>query len=470
MVLKGLKPERVFYYFEKICEIPHGSGNCRALSEYCLSVADELGLKRITDEHNNVIIKKNASKGLENSPTVILQGHLDMVCEKSENSNIDFLTDGLELEVSGDMISANGTTLGGDDGIAVAMILAILEDNSLKHPAIEALFTTDEETGMFGADGLDASNLKGKSLINIDSEKEGVFTVGCAGGARAEINIPLVKEEINGDCYKISVSGLIGGHSGVEINKGRLNSNIVLGKFLDSLDSDFNIIDVSGGLKDNAIPLMSECIICCNEDLSEKASAFADKMRIDTDKGLKITVNQYNKVYQGFTVDDSKKIASFLSTVPNGVIAMSEDINGLVETSLNLGILETNDFGIHASFAVRSSKNKSKSELLEKLATFASNFDGTFAQHGHYPAWEYRKDSPLRDKMIKVYEKFYGEKPIVETIHAGLECGILSDKISGLDAVSIGPDMWDIHTSRERISISSVDRVYRFLCDLLESM
>lgn len=470
MVLKGLKPERVFYYFEKICGIPHGSGNCKALSEYCLSVADKLGLSRITDEYNNVIIKKEASTGFENKPTVILQGHLDMVCEKSDNSKIDFLTQGLELKVSGDMISANGTTLGGDDGIAVAMILAILEDKSLKHPKIEALFTTDEETGMFGADGLDATNLSGKTLINIDSENEGVFTVGCAGGARAEIDIPLKKDKINGDCYKISVSGLIGGHSGVEIDKGRLNANVVLGKFLNGLDNDFNIISIAGGLKDNAISLMSESVICCNEDLSQKASLFADKIRVDTDSGLKITVSQTKKFEEGFTTSDSKKIASFLSTVPNGVIAMSEDIKGLVETSLNLGILETNNSGIHASFAVRSSKNKAKLDLLERLNEVALSFNGTFAQYGHYPAWEYRKCSPLRDKMIEVYEKMYSKKPVVETIHAGLECGILSDKIGGLDAVSIGPDMWDIHTSRERISISSTRRIYEFLCNLLESM
>lgn len=470
MILSGLKPERVFYYFEKLCAIPHGSGNCKRISEYCLSVAKDLGLECFTDEHFNVIIKKDATIGYENKPTVILQGHLDMVCEKDEKSSIDFLKDGLELKVTDDYVSANGTTLGGDDGIAVAMALAILEDKSLKHPPIEVLFTTDEETGMYGAVGLDASILEGKMLINIDSENEGVFTVGCAGGARAEISLPIKKEKISGDCYKITVSGLKGGHSGVEIDKGRLNANIVLANFLNTIGADFNIIEINGGLKDNAIPLLSECLICCDEDLSDKAKEFSLKNKVDTDIGLLVSVEKTNNVAEGFSTKFSKKVVDFLLTVPNGIQAMSKDIEGLVETSLNLGILKTKDDFIELSFAVRSSKNNSKSKLLNKLEKVAIEFGGVFSQHGHYPAWEYRKNSPLRDKMVEVYKNIYGKTPVVETIHAGLECGILSDKIKDLDAVSIGPDMCDIHTSREKLSISSTKRVYEFLCELLKNM
>lgn len=472
MVLDGLKPERVFYYFERLCGIPHGSGNCKAISEYCISVAEQLGLEYITDEHHNVIIKKEASNGYESSKSVILQGHLDMVCEKENDCNIDFLTDGLELKVSGDLVSANGTTLGADNGIAVAMVLAILEDNSLEHPAIEALFTTDEETGMFGAIGLNPANLQGRALINIDSENEGVFTVGCAGGARAEIGLNLGKEAVSGKFYKIRISGLIGGHSGAEIDKGRLNANIVLGNFLNSLTFDFNIISIDGGLKDNAIPRESECIICYNGDLnlSEIATAYADEIRVETDNKLSITVMQTTASVDGFSIADSNTIVKLLCDVPNGIQAMSEDIEGLVETSLNLGILKTTDCGVHISFAVRSAKNICKEELLKKLKAIAENHGGEYADYGHYPAWEYRKDSPLIDKMVSVYKAMYSKDPVVETIHAGLECGILSDKLQNLDAVSIGPDMWDIHTPRERISVSSVERLYEFLIKLLSSM
>lgn len=343
MILSGIKPERVFYYFEKICGIPHGSGNCEAISKYCIGVAEKLGLEWSSDEHFNVVIKKDAAKGYESKPTVILQGHLDMVCEKDENCQIDFVKDAISLKMSGDFISANGTTLGGDDGIAIAMVLAVLEDDSLKHPSIEALFTTDEETGMYGALGLDTTALNGKMLINIDSENEGVFTVGCAGGARAEITIPVEFADLSGDCYEITVSGLIGGHSGVEIDKGRLNANIVLGEFLNSLPYQYKISEISGGLKDNAIPRGSRCVVFCNNDPSLLANDFVAQNRIETDNNLNITVNRVLGNRKGFSLGDSKKITEFLYGVPNGIQAMSEDIEGLVETSLNLGILFTDD-------------------------------------------------------------------------------------------------------------------------------
>ncbi len=467
MILSGIKPERVFYYFENLCAIPHGSGNCAAISKYCICVAEKLGLEWSTDEHFNVIIKKSASIGYENKPAIILQGHLDMVCEKEADCDIDFLKDPIKLKISGDLISAEGTTLGGDNGIAVAMVLAILEDNALKHPPIEALFTTDEETGMFGAAGLDATRLNGKMLLNIDSENEGVFTVGCAGGARAEITIPVSYESISGNCYKINVSGLVGGHSGVEIDKGRLNANVILGKFLSRLSCEYNIVEISGGLKDNAIPRSSKCIVFCEENPSVMINDFLDDNTIPTDKDLNVSINSISINNKAFSYADSKKITEFLCTVPNGIKSMSRDIEGLVETSLNLGILYSDINGVHASFAVRSSKNTEKTKLLLRLNEISKKFGGTFDEHGHYPAWEYRKVSLLRKKMISVYEDIYGKSPIVETIHAGLECGILSDKISDLDAISIGPDMWDIHTPRERISISSVARVYEFICKLL---
>lgn len=468
-VLEGLKPERVFHFFEDICAIPHGSGNTDKISDYCVEFAKKNNLKYIKDVHNNVIIYKNASKGYESHDTVIVQGHLDMVCEKDADCTIDFLTDGLDIRVDGDYVCANGTTLGGDDGIAIAMALAILEDNTLSHPPIEALFTTDEETGMFGAEGLDASLLSGKKLINVDSEEEGILTVGCAGGARVDIKLSLTKGTTDIPCYKVTVGGLKGGHSGAEIDKGRLNSNITMGRFLNSLPFNYNIGDIRGGQKDNAIPRETTAIIFTNGDLSPVAENFVKGNKVDTDNGLTLTVEKtaFAKCYDE---NSSKKIAELLCALPNGIVSMSSDIEGLVQTSLNMGVLKIENDTLSATIAARSSVNDEKYALLERLKCIVETFGGEYASHSHYPAWEYRKVSPLRDTMAAVYERMYGKTPIVAAIHAGLECGLFCDKIEGLDAVSFGPNLYDIHTSRERLSVSSIERTYEYLLEMLKAL
>ena len=468
-VLAKIKPERVFYYFEELCKIPHGSGNTDKISDYCVEFANRIGLVSVKDEHNNVIIKKPASKGYENHDTVIIQGHLDMVCEKEPDSPIDFTNDGLDIAVDGDFVYANGTTLGGDDGIAIAMAMAVLEDTSLCHPPIEALFTTDEETGMYGAEGLDVSNLDGKIFINIDSEVEGILTVSCAGGARAMVEIPLAKGTVNAPCYKITLDGLIGGHSGVEIDKGRLNSNVTMGKFLKSLPFDFTVCEIRGGLKDNAIPRSTEAIISCNDDIIPYAKEFVANNRINTDPDLTISVTDATST-ECYDKNSSKAIVDFLCTVPNGIQSMSKDITGLVQTSLNLGILSSDNDKLTATFAVRSSVNSEKYDLLDKLSATAKKFGGTHSSQAHYPAWEYRKESRLRDTMVNIFTKLYGYEPKVEAIHAGLECGLFSDKIEGLDAVSFGPNLYDIHTTRERMSIESVQRSYNYLLEILKAL
>ncbi len=468
-ILSGIKPERVMHFFEEICKIPHGSGNTDKISDFCVDFAKVKGLEVIKDKFNNVIIKKPASKGYESHPTVILQGHLDMVCEKEPDSTIDFATDGLKLKVDGDFISADGTTLGGDDGIAVAMVMAILEDNSLPHPPIEALFTTDEETGMYGAEGLDVSMLSGKILINIDSEEEGILTVGCAGGARADIELSLTKEKASSPCYRIVLDGLIGGHSGAEIDKGRLNANVTLGKFIKTLPFNYNIVNIHGGLKDNAIPRASEAIISCEQNPANFVDAFIMANKVDTDAGLSINVESTN-AKECFNLESSKHIVDFLCTVPNGIQSMSRDIEGLVQTSLNLGVLKIENDALKATFAVRSSVNAEKYELLDKLSKVAESFGGKYNSHAHYPAWEYRKYSPLRDTMAEVYKKMYGASPKIEAIHAGLECGLFSDKINGLDAVSFGPNLYDIHTTRERMSVKSVERTFDYLKEIIKAL
>ena len=469
-ILSNIAPARVFYYFEKICSIPHGSGNTKQISEFCANVAKKLKLNYRTDEFNNVIIKKKASAGYENHPPVILQGHLDMVCEKDNSCDLDLTKDGLTLCVEDDVIFAKGTTLGGDDGIAVAMALAILEDNSLCHPPLEVIFTTDEETGMYGAEGIDTSDIFSKTLINIDSEEEGVLTVGCAGGARTEILIPLSTEKSDKKQYLITVEGLRGGHSGIDINKGRYNANILIGKLLEHLPSDIRIAGIRGGSKDNVIPPLSECIIASDTDPTENVNHFINLYKTKSEPDLSITVKETYSDNSVFDKESTKRIISFLCNVKNGVVCMNKELKDLVQTSLNLGILYSDSNSLHASFAVRSSLNEQREQLISDLEYFAKSLGGGASSYGRYPAWEYKKDSYLQSTMKDKFKQLFGKEPRIEVIHAGLECGLFCDKIKNLDAVSIGPDITDIHTTNEKLHITSTQRTYKYLIEVLKEL
>lgn len=469
-VLENLAPRRVFHFFEDICSIPHGSGNTLAVSNYCVNFAKEHGLSYVQDGLNNVIIKKPASCGYEDHPPVVLQGHLDMVCEKTADSDIDFTKDGLKLVVDGDLLTADGTTLGADDGIAVAMILAVLEDKDLNAPAIEALFTVDEETGMYGAQAVDVSLISGTTLINLDSGEEGVLTVGCAGGAKVNVNIPVTTEENTLPCKKIVLFGLCGGHSGIDINKGRQNADKLMGSLLSSLPFDFKLVSIHGGFKDNVIPNACECVVACKEDISKTAELFADKNRIPTDSGLTVSVLSVESAAVCLDGKSTARVLKFLNEVPFGVVSMNPDMPALVQSSMNLGVIKTCGNTVEAVLSVRSSAAGEKQKMLEQLEEIANGSGAEFSSHGHYPAWEYRSCSRLRDTMTEVYEELYGKKPIVETVHAGLECGLFNEKIKNFDAVSTGPDMWDIHTVNERLSISSVERTYKYLCETLKRL
>lgn len=471
-MLENLSNTKVFEFFEELSKIPHGSGNTKKISDFCVDFAKARNLWVYQDELNNVIIKKNASAGYENREPIILQGHLDMVCEKDPDCNIDFEEDGLELFIDGDLIGAKGTTLGGDDGIAVAMVLSILDDNTLSHPPIEAVFTVDEETGMFGAAGLDVSYLSSKTLINIDSEDEGVFTVSCAGGARCCIRLKSEYEEVLKTSYKINVSGLIGGHSGVEINRGRLNANAVMSKLIAFLSERLSIefVSIDGGSKDNVITRECEAVITSDNsfsDLENVIKEFEKSIYAESDPNLKILIAPFEKVKAS---KNSDNIIKLLSNLLQGVIKMSEDIANLPETSLNLGVCSTTENEVKFTYSVRSCKNSERDKLLTKLKEIALSSGAEFSQSGVYPAWEYRKESQLRDVMIDVFKQMYKKEPIVEAIHAGLECGLFCDKIENLDAVSFGPNLYDIHTSRERMSISSVNRCYDMLLQVLKEM
>lgn len=468
------KPKKVFEIFSNYSKIPHGSGNTAGATEFCLEFAGTHSLTCEADSVGNIIIKKPATKGFEDHPTVILQGHLDMVCEKAPGKEIDFTNEGLTLCRDGDFIFADGTSLGGDDGIAVAMILALLTEDDLKHPAIEAVFTIDEETGMDGARALDTSRLSGKTLINLDSEDEDTLWVSCAGGARANIEIPVKRTESKiKDTYKVTLSGLCGGHSGTEIDKGRINAVKMLSRFISTLDG-IELVEIYGGLMDNAIPREAVAVIKAKDECALKCDAEHLKMQLKAvfpgEASLSLTVEKTACDSPVLCEESKKAVLGFITEAPNGVIAMSESIKGLVETSLNLGILKLEDEKLLASFAIRSSVNSKKGALCEDVKACSKRFGGTCSFHGEYPAWEYNEKSRVRDVISAVYEEKHGKKCEVRAIHAGLECGIFYDKIKSLDCVSFGPNIYDIHTPDEKLSISSVSRVYALLKDVLERL
>jgi dipeptidase D len=480
MVLDNIEPKSVMHWFEELCRVPHGSGNTKKISDLCAAFARERCLEYYQDELNDIIIKKPGTPGYEKSAPVIIQGHLDMVCQAAPGRNIDFLTDGLELKTDGESVWAEGTTLGADDGIAVAMALALLDSRDIPHPPIEAVFTVDEETGMYGAAGLDVSPLRGRIMLNIDSEDEGVFTVGCAGGARANLSIPVSRVPFTGVTVSITLSGLIGGHSGQEIDKCRGNANILMGRVLRACidGADARLVSLGGGSADNAIPTRADAVIAVAPEsfpgLKAAVSGARDVLTGEyavSDPGLSLEMSAgAAEAVSALDAESTLRVIDALTLVPNGVQAMSADIPGLVETSLTLGILSLGEDALRLSFSVRSSVASRKQLLKTKLARVCALLGGTVDFAGEYPAWEYCRSSKLRDTMVEVYRRQYGAEPQIVTIHAGLECGLFSEKLPGLDCVSFGPDMHDIHTCRERMDIASVQRVWSFLLEVLASL
>ena len=474
-MLENLKPARVFKYFEDICNIPHGSGDMERIADYCVNFAKSHSLKYVRDGANNVVIYKNATAGYENAEPVILQGHLDMVCQKTEDRNIDFSDDGLEVFVDGDFVKARGTTLGADNGIAVAMVLAILESDEYSHPPIEAVFTTDEEIGMVGAKKLDMSLLSGRKMINIDSEEENAVTVSCAGGSDFEVTLPFAPIKKEGTEITVIFKGLQGGHSGIEIDKGRVNANILMGRFLNSLadNVNFDIVSINGGDKGNAIPNLCKIRLCIND-----VDSFYSKAEIELNT-IKNELSEREKDFEPtiivgekskFSVlpsDVKNDIIYALNCAPNGIIEMSAGIQGLVETSLNLGILATEENNIKMLFALRSNKKSAHVALENKLKRFFSKIPCEIKTWGHYPPWEFKENSPLQRLYIDTYKEIAGFEPSVVAIHAGLECGTFADALSGLDCISIGPDLFDVHTVNEKMSISSTERIFNVLTSLL---
>ena len=478
-ILKGLERERVFHYFEEICAIPHGSGNEKAISDYCVAFAKSHDLWVRQDEANNVVIRKPASAGYENAPVVMLQGHMDMVCEKNSDVNFDFEKEGLKLKVEGDFVSAEGTTLGGDDGIAVAFAMAILEDNSLGHPELEVVITTDEEVGMKGAHVLDVSDLKASYLLNLDNESEGQILTSCAGGMKSRASLPARFVDWEGLGGELRISGLKGGHSGAEIHCGRANANRLLGRILLELNKELNvgIREVSGGMKDNAIPREAQAKIVLRPEDVERAKEIRDKFAADiqdefgvSDPQIKIELKMECDKQEEFKIfhpADMERILFMFIQSPNGIQTMSMELPGLVESSLNLGVVRTEEEAVCFSWAVRSSKKSLKYYISDQLEYLTEFLGGTYWYDGEYPHWSYRSNSPIRELVSFVYKEVTGKDASIEAIHAGLECGLISEKMPELDIVALGPDIFDIHTPDEHLSISSVERTYRLVRTVL---
>ena len=477
-VLKDLNPTLVFKYFEEISQVPRGSGDEKRISEFLVNFAKELNLEVVQDEHLNVIIRKPATAGYENCPGVILQGHMDMVCEKNKDVDHDFEKDPIDLRIVDNMIYANGTTLGADNGIAVAMSMAVLASNDLAHPALEVLVTSNEEAGMTGANGLDGSLLKGKYIINLDSEEEGFLLVSCAGGNRSYVTLPLTYKNIedNKQAFMIEVKGLLGGHSGMDIVKQRANSNVTMGRILNLLDVDFDLVEVNGGSKNNAIPRECEAVVAVNKDQAETLKANVAKIEEllknefkTTDPGLEVVVKEAT-ADKAITDECKAKAMLLLNFIPNGIQTVSKDIEGLVESSSNLGVVKTENDVMSFESAVRSSVATLRENLNNKTKMLCDTVNANFENTDGYPAWEYAKNSKLEELCVDVYEKSTGKKPVITALHAGLECGLLLDKMPGCEAISMGPDMFEVHTPNEHLSIPSVKNVYEFLLAVLKSM
>ena len=481
-VLEELQPYEVFKYFEDITQIPRGSGNEKAISDYLVKFAKDLDLEVIQDQANNVIIRKSASKGYENSKGVIIQGHMDMVCEKNKETEHDFEKDPLKLRIVGDNIYATGTTLGADNGIAIAYGMAILAGD-YEHPALELLVTTDEEVGMSGAIALDGKNIKGRTLLNVDSEVEGEFLVSCAGGARNTIRVDVDWTQTPEDkvTYELRIKGLRGGHSGMEINKERGNSNKLMGRLLNEISKEveFDIALINGGSKNNAIPREAETLVV----LDEKDVAKVNEIVLKVEKEIKaeLRVQDPNVVVEMeleeamplevFSKETMKKVIMALQLIPNGVEVMSMDMEGLVQTSTNLGVVTTTNEAVSFDSATRSSVDSQKWAFIDKIQNVADAIGAKLEVSSSYPSWEYNPESEVREIAKKVYKDMTGNEAKLVAIHAGVECGLLSEKVEeGLDMISFGPNMADVHTPDEHVSISSTKNVWEFLIALLKAL
>lgn len=478
--ITGYKPEKLFHFFEDISAIPRGSANEKAISDYLVAFAEERNLWYHRDALFNVIIKKPASAGAKEKPAVMLQGHTDMVCEKLAGVAHDFTTDPLDLIIKDGVLSANGTTLGGDNGAAVACMLAILDDDTLTYPALECVFTTQEEIGLNGAEALDKSLLSARTMINLDSEDEGVATVSCAGGLRFALTRPITRSKKEGMLLHLEATGLLGGHSGTDINKEHQNANLLMARMINHLfhNTDALLVDFNGGTKDNAIPRETSATLFYSDEVAAKnAENLALALSADFsseicpyEPAFQFLVSTENGTADVISAEDGKAFITAMCLAPNGVQFRNMNLDGFTVTSLNLGIAATDETSASLVFAPRSSVATLMSALKEKLCLLAETFGFEVSMHGEYPGWSFAEVSPIRDVFVQSYKELFHDDLKIEAIHAGLECGLFSDAIPGLDAIAVGPTIRGCHTPDEHLPLDSFERFYELLTDVLKKL
>ena len=466
--LKDLQPRGFFKYFEEISRIPHGSGNTVAMANYLIDFAQSHNLRHHRDGAGNVVIFKDGTAGYENKNPVILQGHMDMVCQKDADCPLDMTKDPLELVVEGDILRANGTTLGADDGIAVAMFLAILEDDTIPHPPLEVVLTNDEEIGLLGAGAMDMSMLKGRRMLNVDTFGQGSFTAGSAGGAYVTMETELDWQEYEGPLLEIQLGGLRGGHSAGAVTPAFANANQEMARLLRKLNA--RVVSFAGGTASNAVPRVCTAVVVADqvEDICDAHIAQLKERCVEPDAQITVTYLPTAKT-RVLSQASSQKLISVLADIPNGVQEWNPDNPEQLLTSLNLGIVKLEE-KLYLMTYIRSNLNSNRDALLERLKTFAREKGCTCELSGIYSAWEFRKDSPLRETMTRIFREQYGYEPTVRVTHAGLEGGAFGDKLPGLDCVSTGPIAYDVHTTRERLEISSIGKCSDFVAAILKEL
>lgn len=479
-VLHHLGCDNVFDYFEQICKIPHGSFHEKALSDYIVAFAKERGFYCRQDERNNVLIKKPGTAGYEASPALILQGHIDMVCDKNADVSHDFLTEGLHIYIDGDYIKAKGTTLGADNGIAAAYMLALLDAKDIPHPPLECVFTVEEEIGMGGATDFDAFDLEGKRFLNMDTEEEGHLMVSCCGGRRMRMYLPAERMAADAQkkAYRLSIRGLKGGHSGADIHLQRASANVLMGRLLLELreKTDFDLVSVDGGNMDNAICREATAVVLLSS-AEEGAAVLAQMQEMfrreykDRESDILLAMEAVTEaVSQVLTAEVRDNVIALLQLLPYGVQTMDTNMEGLVESSSNIGIVKTTEEHIYIDNAVRGSVESRKNAICKKIAVLGELCGAEVVGVNDYPGWQYNPDSKLLEIFKEAWIEKFGKEPKVVAIHAGLECGLFAEKIPDLDLISLGPDMYDVHTPDERLSISSTIRVWEYLKMVLQKL
>ncbi len=479
--ITGYKPEKLFHFFEDVCAIPRGSGNEKGISDFLVKFAKDRGLWVYQDDSYNVIIKKGASKGAEDKAPVMLQGHIDMVCDKRAGVDHDFEKEGIELVVKDGVLSANGTTLGADNGVAVALMMMVLDDEDIKHPPVECVFTTEEEVGLNGAQALDKSRITARTMINMDSEEEGIATISCAGGLRVRLARPVERRPADGSLVQIRIKGLLGGHSGTDIDKERQNANILMARMVEHLmkHTDGKLVTFAGGTKENAITRECEAsLIYAEKAEAEKAEKLACELAgtlseeispFEPDFACEVAVEEGQSV-SALGDGDARALVSAIRLAPNGVYRRNIKMDGFVVVSSNMGVVRAGEKELVIVVSPRSSVASLQEDTKARFALLADTFGFTADYSGEYPGWDFKEDSRIREVFKESYRELYGAELKVEALHAGLECGLFSDAIPGLDAIAVGPTLNNVHTPEENLPLDSFERFYMLLKDVLKRL